>query len=175
MGAPVENDLGERGREPRGCGRCEKTMTCKRWTPKERADIVVEFITTDIGAAEICRKYGIPPTTFGGWRRRFTDAGRKELAGTGGDGGGDPAKAMAREIESLKIVAGEQAMALAVMKEAWNAQRSERRQSDGGGGGGAEVGSRRTGGQEGRAPDREPCAPNQPRRRADLEHQKGPR
>ena len=163
-------------------------MTHKRWTAKERVDIVVEFLSTNIGVAEICRKHGISPTTFDNWRKRFMDAGRRELAGIGGDGGGDPAKALAQENESLKIVAGEQALAVAAMKEALDAQRGERRQSDGCGGG--EAGGRqppdRRAGREGagpralpprlREPHREPCAPNRPRRRADLEErQKGPR
>lgn len=57
---------------------------------------MIEFLSTNIGVAEICRKYGIPPTAFDNWRKRFVDAGRRELAGIGGSGGGDPAKAMAR-------------------------------------------------------------------------------
>ena len=34
-------------------------MTHKRWTTKERVDIVVEFLSTNIGVAEVCRKYAI--------------------------------------------------------------------------------------------------------------------
>ena len=95
-------------------------MTHKRWTAKERVDIVVEFLSTNIGVAEIYRKYGISPTTFDNWRKRFMDAGRRELAGIGGNGRSDPAKAQAREIESLKIIVGEQALALAELKKkAW--------------------------------------------------------
>ena len=93
-------------------------MTHKRWTAKERADIVVEFLSTNIGVAEICRKYGIPPTTFDNWRKRFVDAGKRELAGIGGGGRrSDPARALAKENESLRIVAGEQALALAELKK----------------------------------------------------------
>ena len=80
-------------------------MTHRRWTAKEWVDIVVEFLLTNIGVAEICRKYGISQATFGNSRRMFMDAGRRELAGIGGDDGGDPAKATAGEIRSLKIIA----------------------------------------------------------------------
>ena len=93
-------------------------MTHKKWSAKERADIMIEFLSTNMGVAEACRKYGISPTTFDNWRRRFMDAGKRELAGIGGNGRSDPAKALARENESLKIVVGEQALALAELKKA---------------------------------------------------------
>ena len=89
-------------------------MTRKRWTARERVDIVAEFVSTSIGAAEICRKYGVPPATFDNWHRRFMDAGRRELAGIGG---GDPAKALAKETESLRILAGDLALANAALKK----------------------------------------------------------
>ena len=92
-------------------------MAHKRWTAKERVDIVVEFLSTNIGVAEICRKYGISPTTFNNWRKRFMDAGRRELAGIGGNGRSDPAKALAKENKSLKIVIGEQALALVELEK----------------------------------------------------------
>ena len=98
-------------------------MTHKRWTAKERVDIVIEFISTNIGVAEICRKYSIAPTTFDKWRKRFMDAGKRELAGIGGNGRSDPAKAQAKEIESLKIIVGEQALALAELKKSLELRR----------------------------------------------------
>ena len=98
-------------------------MTHKRWTAKERVDIVVEFPSTNIGVAEICRKHGISHTTFDNWRKRFMDAGKRELAGIGGNGMSDPAKALAQENESLKIVVGEQALALAELKKSMELRR----------------------------------------------------
>ena len=98
-------------------------MTHKRWTAKERADIVVEYLSTNIGVAGICRKHGVSPTTFDNWRKRFMDAGKRELAGIGGNGRSDPAKAQAKEIESLKIVVGEQAMVIAELKKSWELRR----------------------------------------------------
>ena len=41
---------------------------------------MVEFLSTSIGVAEICHKYSIAPTTFDKWRKRFMDAGKRELA-----------------------------------------------------------------------------------------------
>ena len=98
-------------------------MTRKRWTAKEQVDIVIEFISTNIGAAEICRKHGIAPTTFDKWRKRFMDAGKRELAGIGGNGRSDPAKALATEIESLKIVVCELSLVNAELKKSLELRR----------------------------------------------------
>ena len=98
-------------------------MTHKKWSAKERVDIMIEFLSTNIGVAEVCRKYGISPTTFDNWRRRFMDAGKRELAGIGGNGRSDPAKALAKENEPLKIVVGEQTLALAELKKSLELRR----------------------------------------------------
>ena len=87
----------------------------KQWTTKGRVDVAAKFLPTDVGAAEICRKRGVPPATFGGWRRRFMEAGRMGLAG----GGNDPARALARERKSLRIVAAGQALAIDETKKSW--------------------------------------------------------
>lgn len=39
-------------------------MIHKRRSAKERVDIIVEFLLTNIGVAEMCRKYAISPITF---------------------------------------------------------------------------------------------------------------
>ena len=97
-------------KNPGGVGESEN-LTRKKWSAKKRADIVVEFLSTNISVAEVCRKYGISLTTFDNWRRWFMDTGKRELAGIGGNGRSDPAKARAKENESPKIVVGEQALA----------------------------------------------------------------
>ena len=98
-------------------------MTHKKWSAEERVDIMVEFLSTNMGAAEVCRKHGIPLTTFDNWRRRFMDAGKRELAGIGGNGRSDPAKALARENESLKIVVGELTLANSALKKSLELRR----------------------------------------------------
>ena len=102
-------------------------MTHKRWTAKERVDIVVEYLSTNIGVAGICRKYDVPPTTFDSWRKRLMDAGKRELAGIGGSGRSDPAKALAKEKESLKIVVGEQTLVIAELKKSLELRRGRAR------------------------------------------------
>ena len=69
------------------------------------------FLLANMGAAEARRKHGIPPATSGNRRRRFVDAGRRDLGGAGGSGRGDPAKALAGGDEPPGVVAGEQALA----------------------------------------------------------------
>ena len=98
-------------------------MTHKKWSAKERVDIMIEFLSTNMGVAEVCRKYGISPTTFDNWRRRFMDAGKRELAGIGGNGRSDPAKALAKENESLKIVVGELTLANSALKKSLELRR----------------------------------------------------
>ena len=61
-------------------------------------DVAAGFLPANMGAAEVRRKCGIPPAMSGNWRRRFVDAGRRELAGAGGNGRSDPAKALARRM-----------------------------------------------------------------------------
>ncbi len=98
-------------------------MTHKKWSAEERVDIMIEFLSTNIGVAEVCRKYGISPTTFDNWRKRFMDAGKRELAGIGGNGRSDPAKALAKENESLKIVVGELTLANSALKKSLELRR----------------------------------------------------
>jgi len=83
----------------------------------------------------------ISPTTFDNWRKKFMDAGKRDLAGIGGDGRKEPAKALARENESLKIVVGEQALALAELKKSLELRRG-RTQPRGGRGPDADGGDR---------------------------------
>ena len=98
-------------------------MTHKKWSAEERVDIMIEFLSTNIGVAEVCRKCGISPTTFDNWRKRFMDAGKRELAGIGGNGRSDPAKALAKENESLKIVVGELTLANSALKKSLELRR----------------------------------------------------
>lgn len=46
-------------------------------------------------------------------------AGKRDLSGIGGNGRGDPAKALAKESESLKIVVGELTLVNSELKKTW--------------------------------------------------------
>ena len=71
----------------------------KRRSPEEKASIVVEFFTTSIPAAELCRKHSVSPATFQDWKDKFLQGGRQALADWGG-----AAKNHAKEVENLKRI-----------------------------------------------------------------------
>ena len=62
-------------------------MTHKKWSAEERVDIVVEFLSTNMGVAEVFRKHGVLPTTFDNWRRRFMTRARGSLAASAATAG----------------------------------------------------------------------------------------
>ena len=47
----------------KGAGGGSKGMS-KRRSPQDKADVVVEFFTTRISAAALCRKHNVSPATF---------------------------------------------------------------------------------------------------------------
>lgn len=92
----------------------------KRRSPQEKASIVTEFFTTNISAAELCRKHNVSPTTFQDWKEKFLQGGRQALAGKGG-----AVKNHAKEVENLKRIIGEITVANDILKKLWRAQRDE--------------------------------------------------
>ena len=63
-----------------GSGGSRKNMS-KRRSPQEKASIVTEFFTTNISAAELCRKHNVSPTTFQDWKEKFLQGGRPSRTG----------------------------------------------------------------------------------------------
>ncbi len=84
----------------------------KRYSSQDKADMVVEFFTTRISAAELCRKYNISPATFQDWKDRFLQGGKQALAIHG-----DVDKSHGREIEHLKRIIAEIIIANDVLKK----------------------------------------------------------
>ena len=54
-------------------------MTYRRWTPEEKIRIVLESLNTNVGIAELCRKYGLTPALFYHWREKFIEGGKQAL------------------------------------------------------------------------------------------------
>jgi len=79
-------------------------MTRRHWTPEEKIRIVLESLNTNIGVAELCRKYAVTPTLFNYWRTRVIVGGKQALAGFGRNGGGAVLEA---ENQRLKQLIGE--------------------------------------------------------------------
>ena len=70
----------------------------KRRRPQEKASIVVEFFTTSISAAELCRKHNVSPATFQDWKDKFLQGGKQVLAA------GGLTKNHAKEVGNLKCI-----------------------------------------------------------------------
>jgi len=79
-------------------------MTRRHWTPEEKIRIVLESLNTNIGTAELCRKYAVTPTLFNYWRTRFIEGGKEALSGSRRNGGGE---ALQAENQRLKQLIGE--------------------------------------------------------------------
>lgn len=79
-------------------------MTKNKFTPDQKIQMVLESIRTNIGTAELCRKYNVHPPTFQTWRQQFMDAGKDRLSH---HGKANSAKASKQEIDNLKRIIGE--------------------------------------------------------------------
>ncbi|MGE5661265.1 MAG: transposase [Ignavibacteriales bacterium] len=43
-------------------------MPSRKWTGEEKANIVLEILTTSTSTAEVCRRYNVRPTLVYSWR-----------------------------------------------------------------------------------------------------------
>ncbi len=89
-------------------------MVKSKFTPQEKARIVLEFFNTNIGPAEICRKHHVHPTTFYQWKDRFVDGGKASLNTTANN---TVYKNLKRENDALKRIVGEITMANDALKK----------------------------------------------------------
>jgi len=85
----------------------------RRWTAAEKADVVLESLTTSIPISELCRKYQISSSQFYTWRERFIQAGKSGLAGARST----REEELEKENEQLKGVIGELTLANAILKK----------------------------------------------------------
>lgn len=113
----------------KGAGGGNRGMS-KRRSPQDKADVVVEFFTTRISAAELCRKHNVSPTTFQDWKEKFLQGGRQAPAGHG-----DVDKNHVREIEHPRRIIAEITISNDVLKKLWRGQKD----GDGGGHQGSEI------------------------------------
>jgi transposase-like protein len=95
-------------------------MTRRHWTPDEKIRIVLESLNTNIGTAELCRKYAVTPTLFNYWRTRFIEGGKQALAGSRRNGGGEVLQA---ENQRLKQLIGELTIANDAFKKILEGER----------------------------------------------------
>jgi len=85
----------------------------EKFTVEQKEQIVIEsFTATNI--AELCRKHGVSVAQFHRWKERFLEGGRKGL--------GESSKSSRRneyqkEIDDLKRLVGDQALAIDALKK----------------------------------------------------------
>ncbi len=89
-------------------------MSKKTWSAQDKIEIVMEQFNTNIETAELCRRHSLSPRTFYQWRERFLQAGCASLSGRGHK---STEEQQQKEIESLKKIVGEYAVANAALKK----------------------------------------------------------
>ena len=92
-----------------------------KWKPEDKICIVMESINTSISISELCRKYGVVPTTFYQWRERFLESGKLGLSGGLKNGGAS--RELENENERLKKLIGELTIANDSLKKAMEGER----------------------------------------------------
>jgi transposase-like protein len=97
-------------------------MTRRHWTPEEKIRIVFEPLNTNIGTAELCRKYALTPTLFNYWRTRFIEGGKQALSASRRNGGGEAQQA---ENQRLKQLIGELTIANDAFKKIWKERKED--------------------------------------------------
>ena len=98
-----------------------RTMKGRRFTPRDKILIVMEFIETDIKMADLCRKHNLNPGTFSRWKTRFMDGGRKHIESRGVS---DRVRHQ-REIDKLKQTIAEQTIVIEELKKPWRAKEDD--------------------------------------------------
>jgi transposase len=89
-------------------------MPGRKWTAEEKANIVLEVLTTTASTAEICRRYNVRPTLVYAWRANFVQAGTRGLSGTDGS---DREKQLEQENKRLKEMVADLALANEILKK----------------------------------------------------------
>ncbi len=89
-------------------------MPGRRWTGEEKANIVLEILTTSTSTAEVCRKYNVRPTLVYNWRASFVHAGTRGLSGTDAS---DREKQLEQENKRLKEMVADLALANEFLKK----------------------------------------------------------
>ena len=89
-------------------------MVKSKFTPQEKARIILESLNTNISTAELCRKYNLQPPTFYQWKEKFVEGGKASLNRTSN---GDVCRSLQKENESLKRLIGELTVANDILKK----------------------------------------------------------
>ena len=89
-------------------------MVKRKFTPQEKARIILESINIRISTAELCHKYNIHPSTFYQWMEKFINGGKMSVIRTAKQ---SPERVLQKENETLKIIIGEQTIVIDAFKK----------------------------------------------------------
>ena len=84
-----------------------------RFTPNERADIVLYGLRDPKGTSELCRKHDITPLTYARWKKQYIAGGLEALQ----PGGRTNIELYEKENRKLKLVIGELYVELEYLKK----------------------------------------------------------
>ena len=85
-----------RTQETRGFMQQVRIASRRKYTPEEKARIVLEGFRREVGVKDLCRREGIKPGAYYAWTKDFMEAGKERLTR-------DAARdATRQEIEELK-------------------------------------------------------------------------
>ena len=97
-------------------------MSKKIRSASDKIAIVMESFTTNIGAAELCRKHNFSPRVFYSWKEKFLESGKQALSARKGK---SPSTILQKENADLKTLIGEMAFANSVLKKPWREAKDE--------------------------------------------------
>lgn len=89
-------------------------MPRRRWSAEEKANIVLEVLTTRTPLAEICRKYNVQPTLVYRWKASFVQSGTKAMSGNDASA---REKQLEQENKRLKEMVADLALANELLKK----------------------------------------------------------
>jgi transposase-like protein len=89
-------------------------MPGRKWTAEEKANIVLEILTTSTSTTDVCRKYNVRPTLVYTWRASFVHAGTRGLSGIDAS---NREKQLEQENKRLKEMVADLALANEILKK----------------------------------------------------------
>lgn len=84
-----------------------------KFTPQEKADIVILGLKSPRQVSEICRRHNINPNTYSRWKKHFVNGGMDALK----PGKKDYDNTLGRENQKLKQIVGELYVELEYLKK----------------------------------------------------------
>jgi transposase len=99
-----------------------KRANRKRLSAEDKIRIVLEGFRKEIPVTDLCRREGIHVSLYYGWLKDFMEAGKARLKGDSmRNANENEVKQLQSENNRLKVLAGEQALELCLLKKSLNA------------------------------------------------------